>query len=122
MAHLTALPPEECMSLLASVPFGRVVFTRRALPAIRPVNHLVDGGDVILRTHLGSDTVVAYEADALDPGTRTGWSVVITGIARLVTDPDDRSRYHALLHPWVDGPHDSVVRISPGLVTGYTVG
>jgi hypothetical protein len=31
------------MSLLASVPLGRIVFTARALPAIRPVSHLVDG-------------------------------------------------------------------------------
>ena len=127
MAVLSALSTEECMSRLASVPFGRVVFTRRALPAIRPVNHLVDDGNVIIRTNLGTGvgsaagrgTVVAYEADALDAETRTGWSVVVTGAAQIVTDPEDLARYQTLLDPWVDGDHSSVVRIPAELVTGY---
>ena len=38
------------MRLLGSVSLGRVVFTARALPAIRPVTHLVDGDHVIIRT------------------------------------------------------------------------
>ena len=115
------------MSRLASVPFGRVVFTQRALPAIRPVNHLVDGGNVIIRTNLGTGTgsaagrgtVVAYEADAIDAETRTGWSVVVTGAAQVVTDPEDLLRYRDLLDPWVDGDRNSVVRIPAELVTGY---
>ena len=36
----------EAMRLLASIGYGRVVFTLNALPAIRPVNHLVDDGRV----------------------------------------------------------------------------
>lgn len=42
---------------------GRVVFTRQAPPAIRPVNHLVDTGQVILRTRLTGtiSTAVASE-------------------------------------------------------------
>ena len=36
------LTANESMRLLASVAVGCVVFTDRALPAIRPVNHLVD--------------------------------------------------------------------------------
>jgi hypothetical protein len=115
------------MSRLASVPVGRVVFTHRALPAIRPLNHLVDRGDVIIRSNLGSGIgtaggdgmVVAYEADTIDPASRTGWSVVVTGVARLVTEPTDIGRYERLLHTWVDGPRDCVIRIPPDLVTGY---
>ena len=38
------------MRLLASVSLGRIVFAARALPAIRPVNHLVDGDYVIICT------------------------------------------------------------------------
>ncbi len=115
------------MTRLASVPFGRVVFTQRALPAIRPVNHLVDDGHVIIRTDLGTavgsvagrGTVVAYEADAIDAGTRTGWSVVVTGVARLVTEASDLARYTELLHPWVAGERNRVIRIPPDLVSGY---
>ncbi len=129
MALLSSLGSEESLALLASVPFGRVVFTQRALPAIRPVNHLVDRGHVIIRTTLGSGlgavagdgTVVAYEADAIDPQTRSGWSVVVTGVARIVTDPDDLARYGTLLQPWVDGARDCLISIPADLVTGYTL-
>lgn len=119
----------EALHLLASMPFGRVVFTRDALPAIRPVNHLVDDGEIIIvRTRLtsrltsavraDSHVVVAYEADDIDASTQLGWSVVVTGIARTVTDPDRIARYEARLRPWVDGVMDTVIAIEPTLVTG----
>jgi nitroimidazol reductase NimA-like FMN-containing flavoprotein (pyridoxamine 5'-phosphate oxidase superfamily) len=127
MTQLSSISPERCLALLGSVPFGRVVFTHRALPAIRPVNHIVDNGNIIIRSSLGSGItgaagdgmVVAYEADVIDPQRRTGWSVVVTGLARLVHDPDDLARYERLLEPWVDGRMDCVVSIPADLVTGY---
>lgn len=127
MAQLSVLSAEECMTRLASVPFGRVVFTQRALPAIRPVNHLVDDGHVIIRTNLGAaissaaglGAVVAFEADAIDPGTQTGWSVVVTGVAQVVTEPQALARYLDLLRPWVTGQRTCVIRIPAELVTGY---
>jgi nitroimidazol reductase NimA-like FMN-containing flavoprotein (pyridoxamine 5'-phosphate oxidase superfamily) len=121
----------EALGLLASAPIGRIVFTRHALPAIRPVNHVVDQGDIVIRTHEGaalssaaeqagpSGVVVAYEADSIDPDTRLGWSVVVTGYARLITDPELAARYRLLLHLWVDQGTDYTVRIRPDLVTGY---
>lgn len=85
---------------------GRIGFTQRALPVIRPVNHVVDGDAVVLRTHGGSalphnaavDQVVVCEADQIDPQTRTGWSVVVTGPATRITPPE-LSRYRQLLVP-----------------------
>ena len=41
--RLQALPREESLRLLRSVSVGRLVFTHLALPAIRPVNHVVEG-------------------------------------------------------------------------------
>lgn len=126
---LQELSRHEALRLLAGVAMGRVVFTQQALPAIRPVNHILDQGEVIIRTSLGSsvadtvvrrpDTVVAYEADMIDPETRQGWSVVVTGIARLVDNAQDRTRYEALLRPWVQNQADGVLRIRPDLVTGF---
>jgi hypothetical protein len=116
------------MTLLAGAGYGRVVFTARALPAIRPVNHIVDRGDVVIRTSLGTaltasvdgaGAVVAYEADDIDPSRRVGWSVVITGYARPLTDPAEVERLEAALIPWVDGPLDTVIRIHPEIVTGF---
>jgi hypothetical protein len=122
----------ECWLLLSSVSIGRVVFTQRAMPAIRPVNHFVDGRTVIIKTHLGAaiaarasddrrkplGSVVCYEADDLDPARRTGWSVIVTGMARLVTDPAEADRYATVVEPWIAGDLNQVVAIEPQFVTG----
>ncbi|TQE17642.1 pyridoxamine 5'-phosphate oxidase family protein [Streptomyces ipomoeae] len=128
--HSVELDSAEALRLLGSVSLGRIVFTQHALPTARPVNHILDDGDIIIRTHEGSaltsharhangsGVVVAYEADAIDPDAHLGWSVVVTGYARLITDPDELARYQALLHPWVKQTMDYAVRIHPDLVTG----
>ncbi|MGW0882280.1 pyridoxamine 5'-phosphate oxidase family protein [Streptomyces sp. NPDC002671] len=128
VARMVELGREESLRLLASVSMGRVGFTRQALPVIRPVNHLVTGdGDVVIRTHAGAalltsasaSEVVVYEADRIDEGSHTGWSVMVTGTASRVTDPPTLSRYHAELTPWVSRDMEYVVRIKAELVTGY---
>jgi nitroimidazol reductase NimA-like FMN-containing flavoprotein (pyridoxamine 5'-phosphate oxidase superfamily) len=126
--HLVELDRARCLDLLGSVSFGRIVFTYKALPAIRPVNHILRHSDVIIRSHLGSamvsaaadGAVVAYEADDIDPVAHTGWSVVVTGHARLITDPDLVDHYRTRLEPWADDlPMDYVLRIESELVTGF---
>ncbi|WP_282699708.1 pyridoxamine 5'-phosphate oxidase family protein [Streptomyces sp. CC219B] len=124
------LDSAEALRLLGSVSFGRIVFTQHALPTIRPVNHVLDGGDIVIRTHEGAaltsrtrradgpGVVVAYEADIIDPHTHLGWSVVVTGYAHLVTDAAELARYTRLLHPWVQQTMDYAIRIRPDLVTG----
>ena len=124
------LEREEALRLLGSVSLGRVVFTVRALPAIRPVNHVLVGEDVVIRTHKGAaiashagqtgpqGVVVAYEADSIDPQRWLGWSVVVTGYATLVSDPVALARYRAMLQPWVEQTMDYAVRIRTDLVTG----
>ncbi|WP_079062703.1 pyridoxamine 5'-phosphate oxidase family protein [Peterkaempfera griseoplana] len=124
------LSRDEALSLLGSASYGRVVFSHHALPAIRPVNHLVDGEHVVIRTHRGAallgpaqdGAVVAYEADMLDPVRRRGWSVVVTGVATLVTDPAEQRRYREALPAWIGREMEHVVRISADLVTGYRIG
>jgi nitroimidazol reductase NimA-like FMN-containing flavoprotein (pyridoxamine 5'-phosphate oxidase superfamily) len=118
----------ESWQLLGSVSLGRIVFTQRAMPAIRPVNHLVDDETIIIRSHLGSaitghaaaggGVVVCYEADEIDPVRHTGWSVIATGVARLVGDPAVISRYQQMLEPWVEGQMDYVIAIKPEIITG----
>lgn len=128
--HRVELDSAEALRLLGSVSLGRIVFTRHALPTVRPVNHVLDGGDIVIRTHEaatltsyagqadGPGVVVAYEADDIDPDTHLGWSVVVTGYARLVTDPGELARYQALVRPWVEQTMDQAIRIHPDLVTG----
>jgi nitroimidazol reductase NimA-like FMN-containing flavoprotein (pyridoxamine 5'-phosphate oxidase superfamily) len=132
--RVVELDPAEALRLLGSVSLGRIVFTRQALPTIRPVNHVMDEGDIVIRTHEGASltshaqqddgtgVVVAYEADAIDPDTHLGWSVVVTGYASLVTDPRELARVRSLLRPWVPRRGmDHAVRIHPELVTGVVL-
>jgi nitroimidazol reductase NimA-like FMN-containing flavoprotein (pyridoxamine 5'-phosphate oxidase superfamily) len=107
-AGLQVLSPAECADLLASPPIGRVVFTDHALPAVQPVNFVLDGRNVVMRTTVGSklaaaarNAVVAFETDEFDPVARTGWSVTAIGYARAVTDPAEAERLARLpLAPW----------------------
>jgi len=134
--HMVELSRSEALGLLSGASFGRIVFTRDALPAIRPVNHVLDDGDIVIRTHeaalspssrqsdssgsgAGAGVVVAYEVDEIDPDSHLGWSVVVTGYARLVTAPELIERYRGLLRSWGAQPVDYAVRIRPDLVTGY---
>jgi hypothetical protein len=125
---LEALPREESLRLLGSTSLGRVVFTQFALPAIRPVNHIVEGDRIIIRTHLGgaidsavagTGTVVAYEADMIDPDDHLGWSVIVIGRASRVTDPGEVARYREILQPWVSGAMDYVITITADMVDGF---
>jgi uncharacterized protein len=121
------LERQDCLRRLARVPVGRIVHTRQALPAVLPVNFCLDGdGAVLLCTSAASElmravdgAVVAFEVDEVDPVAHSGWSVVVTGPARVVTDPDEHQR---LLRTgprcWAPSPEEVFVRIEPELVTG----
>lgn len=124
------LTREQAIRLLRSVPMGRVAFTYRAMPAIRPVNHMVDdAGRIIIRSHEGSaivstadarrGAVVTYEADQIDTCARAGWTVVVTGLARIVDDPGRAAAYREALHPWVTGQMDYIISIEPAIITAF---
>lgn len=126
---LTELTDTESLALLGSVSLGRIVFTMRALPTVRPVSHILDDGQIVIRSHLGSaivsqadansGAVVAYEADDLDPVQRLGWSVSITGTARILRDTDQVERYRRRLSPWVSDTTDHIIMIHPELINGF---
>ncbi|ANS70172.1 hypothetical protein SLINC_7948 [Streptomyces lincolnensis] len=121
------LDRQECLHRLARAPLGRIVYTRQALPAVLPVNFsLDDDGAVLLRTAADSEltraidgVVVAFETDEVDTGTHSGWSVVVTGMATVVTDPSEHSRLCRVgPRSWAPSPREVFVRVQPELVTG----
>ena len=92
-AGLETLPFDACLDLLGSVPLGRVGFYADGEVVILPVNHAMDGQDVVFRTAPGSlltsaseQGPVTFEADQFDTRTRAGWSVLVTGRAIPVYD------------------------------------
>jgi uncharacterized protein len=123
---LEQLPWDECMRLMGSVPVGRIVYTRQALPAVEMVNFALADGDIVIRTSaegkLAAATrgaVVAFEADSVDLAEHTGWSVTIVGQARAVTDGAELRRLERAAPPsWVTRQSDHFVRISPAMVNG----
>jgi hypothetical protein len=91
------------------------------------VSHLVEDETIIIRSDLGSaitghasgdGAVVCYEADDIDPVRHNGWSVIATGIARLIHDPSLVKRYERALEPWPGQSADQVIAITPELLAG----
>jgi uncharacterized protein len=127
---LQQLSRDECIHLMGSVPVGRIVYTRQALPAVELVNFALDGGDVIIRTDAGGKlaaatrgAVVAFEADSVDAHGHAGWSVTVVGHARAVTDSEELHRLEQIpLTPWAPGKRDHFIRISSAIVSGRRIG
>ena len=127
---LEILSRDECMRLLASSRVGRIGLTSSALPVVLPVNFTVWRDAIVVRTTAGTkldaaarSAVVAFEADETDRVERGGWSVVVTGVAEKVTDPDDIAELRAAdagTAPWsAEGDH--FIRISTEIISGRRV-
>ncbi|HVC69178.1 MAG TPA: pyridoxamine 5'-phosphate oxidase family protein [Acidimicrobiales bacterium] len=115
----------QCLELLRGVQVGRVVLSLDCLPVALPVNISVLDEDVVFRTDRGSKLdaamegqVVSIEADEVDALYRTGWSVLVTGVAELVTDPRQVESANSHLLPWAPGPHEFVVRVPSTRTSG----
>jgi hypothetical protein len=120
--HLFELTRPESLRLLTGAPFGRIVYTVRALPAIVPVRHLVDNGMIVVRTHVGAEcagSVVAYQADEIGSCDEDGWTVTVTGVARRLLDAEEIAHYEHVLVPLVEAETVEVIRIYPEIVTGH---
>ena len=127
-AGLEILPFADCLRLIDSVPVGRIGFLADGEIVILPVNHLMDGPDVIFRTGSGSKLssvggriLVGFEADDYDALTRSGWSVVISGFTEVVESDAEIDRFERLgLQSWGGAAawDSNWIRIRPTSVTG----
>lgn len=104
---LAVISPEECWQLLADTPVGRVAFNEAGEPTVLPVNHAVVGHRVVFRTRRGSllhealmAEPVAFQVDDFDAIERTGWSVLVRGVAEVAEDTDELEDLE--LRPWAD--------------------
>lgn len=107
---LEPIDPTAALELLGTVPVSRIAFVHAGRPTIRPINHVLHDGALYFRSAAGStlgaaasDAPVAVEADDSDPERQGGWSVIVEGHARIVTDEALLEQLHALPYePWAD--------------------
>ena len=127
---LEVLSREECLRLLGHATLGRLAITSGALPLVLPVNFRLVGDRIVFRTGNGtkleaatSNNVVAFEVDEMDPLWHSGWSVVVTGVAHEVTDPDERAELADVGIPrWAASAGDRIVVVSTEVISGRRMG
>jgi hypothetical protein len=127
---LYELNPEECVRLLASGGVGRLAFWGPAGQEIIPVNFTLVDDAIVCRTapcsELGWDgpgTEAAFEADGLDPGHKTGWSVVARGRLQVV---DSQAEVAAIKlggdpQPWAGGVRHLYLKLVWRELTGRRI-
>ncbi|HEU5425828.1 MAG TPA: pyridoxamine 5'-phosphate oxidase family protein [Actinocrinis sp.] len=124
------LSRRECLMLLSTRPFGRIVYTASGLPAVVPVNFLVEPAewdeDVLVCTVRADwllasidHAVVGLQADELDRGMAGGWWVTVVGRAEPVEDRAEAAALRADPRwPRIIDDGEAVVRLRAGLTSG----
>ncbi|GAA1880051.1 pyridoxamine 5'-phosphate oxidase family protein [Streptantibioticus ferralitis] len=126
---LMRLSEHECWERLGTHGIGRLGLSSGTGPMVLPVNFLVDARTIVYRTDpegaaaVAAGDQLAFETDHIDEQLRNGWSVLITGTADHIIDPDI---VHALAdrpgaRPWAGGRRDLWIRIVPSEVSGRLI-
>lgn len=128
---ITHLSDEDCWMLLATQEVGRLGVFADHYPVVVPVNYALDGRVLVIRLGEGRTRAAAVaanvtiEVDQIDGATRSGWSVLVRGLAEEVTAAhrDDlvRRTHAAGVTPWAPGERGHVLRVIPHSVTGRRI-
>jgi nitroimidazol reductase NimA-like FMN-containing flavoprotein (pyridoxamine 5'-phosphate oxidase superfamily) len=117
---------EECRRHLAAGGVGRIAMRGADAPEVRPVNFVLRGDAVVVRTGDGAILAAAkrgeaasFEIDEIDRLEHTGWSVIVAG--KLSELPSDDENLALPLRPWASGRKDRFVAVSLGRVTGLRI-
>ena len=131
-SNLEIITREDCVRLLATKEVGRLAFIHGGAVDVLPVNYVLDGDAIVFATATGSKLwaaergAVAFEIDETDSASRSGWSVVVHGLAQEITSldaPGLLDRLRALpLNPWAGGLRPHIVRIAPRTISGRRIG
>jgi nitroimidazol reductase NimA-like FMN-containing flavoprotein (pyridoxamine 5'-phosphate oxidase superfamily) len=126
--RLDSLSREQCEAHLAGGGVGRLVFLAEGGPLALPVNFRFAEGDVVFRTSATGalaaavGETVSFEVDHIDEAMSEGWSVLITGRARLVNDRAELQQLARLgIEPWPGGKRDAVIRIEAAEISGRRI-
>jgi len=115
---------QECWAILDRERFGRLAVAVHGEPDIFPINFIVDGNALLMRTAPGTkltelviNAAVAVECDGRDGDV--AWSVILKGAARMVdslseTYADDEKH----LETWLPSDKPIYVEITPRELSG----
>ena len=125
---LAALDESACWNLLPRARIGRLAWTDPdGRIMVVPVNFGLDDRTVIIRT---GDTALldaararsrcAFQAEDLEPGLRSGWTILVDG-QLTVADAATTERLGQLVDPWLREPRPHVLVITATQATGRTL-
>jgi nitroimidazol reductase NimA-like FMN-containing flavoprotein (pyridoxamine 5'-phosphate oxidase superfamily) len=122
------LSHEECLRHLSSNRVGRVaVVTPSRQPLMFPVNYAFDEGVVVFKTGAGtkltlaSQALVAFEIDGWDETSKSGWSVLVQGVAHDISgslDAPSKRLRRLPVRPLAPGARERWVGIWANEITG----
>jgi uncharacterized protein len=128
---LEEIGPAECWQLVASQPVGRVAVIVGHHPLVFPVNYAVEDKTILYRTGVGTKlwsvhrSNVTFEVDMIDIAHRSGWSVMVMGVAQEMSiDRNRQDISRAELggaSPWAPGDRDHFIRIVADQITGRRI-
>lgn len=127
---ITSLSEQRCFELLRTTTVGRFGFVRDGRVHIIPVNYLLDGRDVVVRTSPDgilstlpeSELEVAFEVDHHDDLAGSGWSVLLNGtVSAMPVDELDAVPGSGRVRPWAGGDRDLPLRLRVHAVSGRNV-
>lgn len=123
------LGESACWELVPTSGVGRVAWVEpdgRIL--VVPVNFGRDGHTVIIRTG-GTDLReaalagqrCAFQIDDLEPGLRSGWTVLLDGTLTEIDDEDIADRLARLVDPWLHEPRPYVLLLQTTGISGRSL-
>lgn len=115
-----------CLDLLRTVEVGRLAWADDdGRIQVRPVNFGLDGESVLIRCRDGAmlaaargERPVSFEADAIEPALRTGWSVLVVGAGSEVRPGPEADVLAGLVEPWATGQRPHLLRLRAEEITG----
>lgn len=126
LMHLTV---NECWEKLGTHGVGHIALPGDPAPVVLPVNYVVDRHVVLYRTAAhgaaapAGGTDVSFQADRIDDRHSEGWSVLLSGVAERVEDPEAARRLTEKHpeEPWAGGDRPLWIRVEAAEITGRRI-
>lgn len=127
VSKMGVIDDDECIRLMESTPIGRIAFMVDDEILALPVNFRWHEDGIVFRTLDGlklaaaaNNQNVCFEVDQWDAGSRSGWSVVVQGVAREVDNWAEEAQLDQLgLIPWAKAEWRPIwVRVEPTSMSG----